>query len=263
MCPCRQGRIEELKAEQKRGSTWAKDDSPLDSRLARFAIEVTACLLLSGLVVALLMPPRNREAVNRTQCKNNLKQIALAMHNYHDVYGTFPPAVTYSADGKPMHSWRVLLLPFLGEAGLHGQYNMNEPWDSPANSQLLSQMPKVYACPSAPQSMGETHYAVPVGAKTMFPPERGVSIREITDGTSNTIMVVETQGTKLNWMAPVDLTVSAGVPGAQPPVFSSLHMGGFHVSLADGAVRFLSSNMTSQMLESLLTRNGAEAVNPF
>jgi hypothetical protein len=193
-----------------------------------------------------------------------LKQIALAMHNYHDSYGTFPPAVTYSADGKPMHSWRVLLLPFLDEVALHAQYNMNEPWNSPANSQLLSRMPKVYGCPSSPPELGVTHYAVPVGPRTMFPPERGVAAREITDGTSATLMVIETFGTSLNWMAPVDMTVSAGVPGAQPVAFSSLHTGGFHVSLADGSVRYLSYDVaTPQVLDAMLSRDGGEAVAPF
>jgi hypothetical protein len=98
----------------------------------------------------------------------------------------------------------------------------------------------------------------------MFPPERGVAVREITDGTSNTIMVLETHGSNLNWMAPVDMTVSAGVPGAQPAVFSSLHTGGFHVSLADGAVRYLSYDVaTPQMLDAMLSRDGGEIVGPF
>ena len=265
ICPYCQTEVEEFAAPATRRRTGVKPKSGAPWKIL-LIIFGGAALLMVPCLIALLLPAVQgaREAARRTQCKNNLKQIALAMHNYHDSYGTFPPAVTYSSDGKPMHSWRVLLLPFLDEVALHAQYNMNEPWNSPANSQLLSRMPRVYACPSSPPELGVTHYAVPVGPRTMFPPERGVAVREITDGTSNTIMVLETHGSNLNWMAPVDMTVSAGVPGAQPAVFSSLHTGGFHVSLADGAVRYLSYDVaTPQMLDLMLSRDGGEIVGPF
>jgi len=265
ICPYCQTEVEEFAppAARRRTGVKPKSGAPWKILLIIFG---GAALLMVPCLIALLLPAvqQAREAARRAQCKNNLKQIALAMHNYHDSYGTFPPAVTYSADGKPMHSWRVLLLPFLDEVALHAQYNMNEPWNSPANSQLLSRMPKVYACPSSPPELGVTHYAVPVGPRTMFPPERGVAAREITDGTSATLMVIETFGTSLNWMAPVDMTVSAGVPGAQPVAFSSLHTGGFHVSLADGSVRYLSYDVaTPQVLDAMLSRDGGEAVAPF
>jgi len=265
ICPYCQTDVEEFAppAARRRTGVRPKSGAPWKILLIIFG---GAALLMVPCLIALLLPAvqQAREAARRTQCKNNLKQIALAMHNYHDSYGTFPPAVTYSADGKPMHSWRVLLLPFLDQVALHAQYNMNEPWNSPANSQLLSRMPKVYACPSSPPELGVTHYAVPVGPRTMFPPERGVAAREITDGTSATLMVIETFGTSLNWMAPVDMTVSAGVPGAQPVAFSSLHTGGFHVSLADGSVRYLSYDVaTPQVLDAMLSRDGGEAVAPF
>ncbi|MFN5298872.1 MAG: DUF1559 domain-containing protein [Planctomycetaceae bacterium] len=265
ICPYCQTEVEEFAppAARRRTGVRPKSGAPWKILLIIFG---GAALLMVPCLIALLLPAvqQAREAARRAQCKNNLKQIALAMHNYHDSYGTFPPAVTYSADGKPMHSWRVLLLPFLDEVALHAQYNMNEPWNSPANSQLLSRMPKVYGCPSSPPELGVTHYAVPVGPRTMFPPERGVAAREITDGTSATLMVIETFGTSLNWMAPVDMTVSAGVPGAQPVAFSSLHTGGFHVSLADGSVRYLSYDVaTPQVLDAMLSRDGGEAVAPF
>jgi prepilin-type N-terminal cleavage/methylation domain-containing protein len=239
--------------------------SRLTARRGFTLIELLVVIAIIGILVSLLLPAvqQAREAARRTQCKNNLKQIAMAMHIYHDTYGSFPPAVTYSADGKPMHSWRVLLLPFLNERPLYSQYNMNEPWNSHWNSQLLSRMPKVYACPSAPPGTGETHYAVPVGAKTMFPPERAVSIREIIDGTSNTIMVLESHGSNLNWMAPVDVTVGVGMPEAQPVSFSSNHLGGIHIALADGSVRFLSSKVPSETLDRLLMPDDGRVVGEF
>ncbi|MFM8223393.1 MAG: DUF1559 domain-containing protein [Planctomycetaceae bacterium] len=264
ICPYCQTNVDEFEAPAKPRRKGAKGKSPSALWFVLLALGV-GLLPLVGCLIALLLPAVQaaREAARRTQCKNNLQQIALAMHNYHDTYGTFPPAVTYSANGKPMHSWRVLLLPFLDQVGLHAQYNMNEPWDSPANSQLLSRMPSVYACPSTTHGVGETQYTVPVGPKTMFPPERGVAIREITDGTSNTIMVLETHGANLNWMAPVDMTVGAGMPEAQPVSFSSRHAGGYHVALADGSVRFMLSITTRRELDGLLTRDSGDSVDPF
>ena len=266
ICSSCQGQVGVIEARGSQRASGAEHNVQSTSWLVRLALDGGACLVLLALLIALMLPAisQSPEAARRKQCRSNLSRIAQAMRNYHDTYGSFPPAVTYSADGKPMHSWRVLLLPFLGEGGLSARYNRNEPWDSPANSQLLSRMPKVYACPSSPPELGVTHYAVPVGPRTMFPPERGVAAREITDGTSATLMVIETFGTSLNWMAPVDMTVSAGVPGAQPVAFSSLHTGGFHVSLADGSVRYLSYDVaTPQVLDAMLSRDGGEAVAPF
>jgi hypothetical protein len=264
ICPYCQTDVEEFAppAARRRTGVRPKSGAPWKILLIIFG---GAALLMVPCLIALLLPAvqQAREAARRTQCKNNLRQIAMAMHIYHDTYGSFPPAVTYSADGKPMHSWRVLLLPFLNERPLYSQYNMNEPWNSHWNSQLLSRMPKVYACPSAPPGTGETHYAVPVGAKTMFPPERAVSIREIIDGTSNTIMVLESHGSNLNWMAPVDVTVGVGMPEAQPVSFSSNHLGGIHIALADGSVRFLSSKVPSETLDRLLMPDDGRVVGEF
>jgi prepilin-type processing-associated H-X9-DG protein len=263
ICPSCQGQVGVIEARGSQRASGAEHNVQSMSWLGRLALEGGACLALLALLVALLMPKGGpREAAWRKQCRSNLSRIAQAMRNYHDTYGSFPPAVTYSADGKPMHSWRVLLLPFLGEGGLSARYNRNEPWNSPANSQLLSQMPKVYACPSAPPSVGETHYAVPVGPQTMFPLDRAVAIREVTDEISHTILVLETLGSNLNWMAPLDVPVGSGTSEAPPGSFSSRHTGGFHVALADGSVRVvMHSEFPPQKLDSLLTRDGGEVID--
>src|SRR5262249_19251820 len=89
-----------------------------------------------------------REAARRSQCTNNLKQIGLAMHDYHRAHGTFPPAYSTSPDGKPLLSWRVHILPFLGQKALYDEFHKDEPWDSEHNKTLISRMPAVYTCPS-------------------------------------------------------------------------------------------------------------------
>ena len=107
------------------------------------------CLCGGGILVALLLPAVQaaREAARRMQCTNNLKQIALAMHNYHDVHGSFPAAYIADENGRPMHSWRVALLPYLERSDLYNQYNFNEPWDSPGNLKVAEQLPQTYRCP--------------------------------------------------------------------------------------------------------------------
>jgi prepilin-type processing-associated H-X9-DG protein len=127
---------------------------------------------------------------------------------------------------------------------------------------LLSQMPKVYACPSAAAGAGVTNYVVPVGPQTMFPLDRAVAIREVTDEISHTILVLETLGSNLNWMAPLDVPVGTGTSEAPPGSFSSRHTGGFHVALADGSVRFVrDGDFPAQKLDSLVTRDGGEVID--
>src|SRR5262245_32034927 len=158
------------------------------------------------LLVALLIPqPRMaREAARRMQCSNHLKQIGLALQNYHDDYRSLPPAYVVNADGKPMHSWRVLILPYLERKDLYDKYDFNEPWNGPNNSKLHMEKMATFCCPSRSASMSkpETSYVVVIGAKTAWPGANGVGMPSMTDGTSNTIVVVEMANSGIHWMEP-------------------------------------------------------------
>jgi hypothetical protein len=228
---------------------------------------VFGVLMCSGIPIALLLPAvqQAREAARRTQCKNNLKQIGLALHNYHDVYNMFPPAYVADENGKPMHSWRVLILPYLDQQALYEQYDFNEPWDGPNNSRMLNVRIPAYSCPSHPgTSPNTTAYTAIFGENCIFRGSESVPITEITDGTSNTILVAEADGTGIPWSKPHDLDVDqlgAAVIGANG--LSSHHRGGFHVLMADGAVRFVSENIGRQVLSALFTRSGGEVVGEF
>lgn len=226
-------------------------------------------LACGGILVALLLPAVQaaREAARRAQCTNNLKQIALAFHNYHDTYNSFPPAYLADEDGKPMHSWRVLLLPFLEQSALFEQYDFSEPWDSPANMQVVNTAIPSYQCPSDPAGPASmtTSYMVLSGPGTVFEGANGAKIADITDGTSNTLLVVEVQGTGVNWAEPVDLDASTlSLPfAAGPGSPGSLHPGGINAAMCDGSVRFLSNNISPDTFQSLTTRAGGEMISGF
>ena len=195
-----------------------------------------------GLLAALLLPAVGaaRGAARRVQCTNNLKQIALALHNYHDTYKTLPPAYIADEQGLPKHSWRVLILPFLGRVDLYDKYRFDESWDSPHNREVTAQVLPVYACPSVDEPATETNYMFITGKNTLFEGQQAVKFGEITDGTSNTIMVVEVRGKGVHWARPMDLDGSAlqqlrsGDGG-----IDSHHPGGANVAFADGSIRFL------------------------
>ncbi len=231
-------------------------------------IAVIGSVTVGGVLVALLLPAVQaaRESARRMQCSNNLKQVAIAMHNYHDTYQSFPPAYTVDADGNKLHSWRTLLLPFIEQAALYNQIDLDKPWDAPENQHLADTLIPIYTCPSSPDGMlPYTNYMVVVGPGTIFPDEHGIAFRDITDGTSNTILVVEVEGQQVPWMEPTDLSLDqmqmAINSGPTDP--GSNHPGGVMVSMADGSVRFLAASIDPQLLRNLITRNDGQRIDEF
>jgi hypothetical protein len=223
-------------------------------------------VVCGGLVVALLLPlTSSREPARRSQCKNNLKQIGLALHNYHDVYGTFPPAYVADASGRPMHSWRVLILPFLDQEPLHHEYDFSEPWDGPNNSRLLDRMPAVYLCPShtSPPGNTSTSYVAPFGEHCIFRGSEPVKIGAVIDGLSNTLMVGEAASANIPWMKPEDIDIATHPTLGDSAGFNSDHSAGVHFLMGDGAVRFIALTIAPQTFQALLTRDGGEAVGDF
>lgn len=126
----------------------------------------------------------------RAKSLNNLKQIVLAFHSYSDVNGRFPNDVT-DTDGKPLLSWRVLLLPYMEQEQLYKQFKLDEPWDSENNSKLLGHLPDVYKVGIEPKGEVKTYYQAFAGPKTIFEPGKKLSFQNVLDGTSNTFCVVE------------------------------------------------------------------------
>ncbi|HEV3025190.1 MAG TPA: DUF1559 domain-containing protein [Pirellulales bacterium] len=218
-----------------------------------------------GIVAALLLPAVQaaREAARRTQSANNLKQIGLAFHNFHDVYGQFPTAAGYSREGKPVLSWRVYLLPYVDAQALYAEFHLDEPWDSEHNKKLIARMPAIYQNPNLPAaSEGKTNYLALTGEGGVFDvknlPKPG--LRDITDGSSNTIIVVEAAADPaVVWTKPDDVPFDpmnplAGLTGLRPGIFQAL--------FADGHVQAIKDTVAPAVMKALFTRAGNEPIAP-
>ncbi|WP_197455290.1 DUF1559 domain-containing protein [Stieleria neptunia] len=215
----------------------------------------------TGVLVGLLMPAvqASRAAARRMQASNELKQIGLAMHNYHSVYKSLPDRAIRDENGKALLSWRVAILPFIEQQALYEQFHLDEPWDSPNNRPLLDQMPRTYADPSAIVPPGHTVFQVPQGEELMFHDAGPTAFRDVRDGLSNTIMAIESSSqAAVPWTKPVDLEIDLTDPLAET---GDSRPGGFHVLMGDGAVRFIADAIDPEVFKKLLTRAGAEPVN--
>jgi WD40 repeat protein len=194
-------------------------------------------------------------ATNMRKTQTNLKRLAKGMHVYHDGTGHFPLAIIRDKQtGKPLLSWRVELLAWIGEGELYTQFNMDEPWDGPHNRQLLDKMPKVYASPNEGSTTSKTHYQVFVGGGALFEPDKIVKFGQVSDGTSNTLMIVEAP-TAVPWSKPEDIEYH---PDRPVPKLTGLYKNGFNAALVDAQVGFFPENIDSTTLRALITKNGGE-----
>jgi prepilin-type N-terminal cleavage/methylation domain-containing protein len=281
-------------------------------------IELLVVIAIIGIVMGLLLPAvqQAREAARRSQCKNNLHQMGVALHNYESTHGVFPPGVIGTNSGGPaplqLQTWPTLLLPYVEQAALYNAYNLNVRFDHPNNAvAVLTRLP-VYLCPSQKGDpvggqYGAGHYAANAGVLPgqddglLFPLSR-TTFRDIADGSSNTLAVGElafdvggwargamnlgggggggggggaSQGfarSVLRWWR---CASACALPGINPPAtscssscersfqFSSVHAGGCQFILADGHTQFLSENISSDVLQRLLTRAGGELIGEY
>lgn len=197
-----------------------------------------------------------RLAARRTQSTNNLKQIMLALHNFHDTHRGFPAPYNTDDMGKPLLSWRVHILPFVEQGVLYEQFHFDEPWDSEHNKKLIEQMPQIYAVPGNDPKSGLTNYLGVAGANGMFAPTKrkeygkkfavGRAFAEVRDGTSNTAAIVEVNNeNRVIWTRPGDFDAPAMQPIQR---LLGLWKGGFHAGVSDGSVMFVPDTVEAEQL---------------
>jgi hypothetical protein len=195
----------------------------------------------------------------RMRSANNLKQLMLALHNYHDVEGHFPTD-SRGKDGKPLLSWRVHILPYIEQEQLYKQFKLDEPWDSEHNKKLVERMPKVLRSPRQADTLKDrTTYLAPLGPGFLWDDPKGLPISKITDGTSNTIALVEADDDRaVLWTKPEDITIDRKNPAVG---LLGHYTEGFHAAMADGSVKFVRKGADPSVLWALFTRAGGETVN--
>jgi len=248
------GRFVELLRPVRKGQNLTlANGGPKNQQMASFAT--------TGILVSLLLPAVQaaRFAARRAQSSNNMKQILLAMLNHESAKMAYPARASFDEQHKPLLSWRVHMLPYLEQDELYQKFHLDEPWDSEHNKQLIPLMPPVYRNPSSAAGPGLTTYLAVCGEGFAFDGEKGRSIAELKDGTSNTILVVDANDDHaVTWTKPDDWQYDEEEPMAG---LGETHPQGFEAGFADGSVRQLSKRISPKVFHAMLTVAGGEVID--
>jgi hypothetical protein len=217
-------------------------------------LQIFLGLVAFYLLMSFLLPDiGSREAGPVATCKNNLSNIGKALHNYQQDFGCLPPAYVVDTSGRPMHSWRALLLPQLEATAIYQLYRFDEPWDSTSNNKLRTATFPTWHCPSDESPRSEVSYLAVVDKHAAW---NGTQSRRSFDLSPNTILLIEVRGANVPWLEPRDLT-----PDGVRRLFretrsgdrESSHRGGCHVLLADFTVRFIPDDVAPAVLDQILS----------
>ncbi len=219
-----------------------------------------------GALVALLLPALQaaREAARRTGSLNNMRQIELGLLQYESDNGRLPAYASFDAKGNPLLSWRVHVLPFLGEQELYEEFHLDEAWDSPHNRTLIPRMPAFYKNPASklPADQGKTGYLGVLGKGCAFTGQKeGLTMAAISDGLSNTVNLVQVSDDAAEvWSRPADWKMD---PADMKHGLGGLHVGGWIVGFMDGGCRFVTNDLDDVVWKALLTTSGHESIGPY
>jgi len=246
---------------QPRPDDERPDARPFQFSLQRLMVWVAVFSLICGLVASgRIAVEKAREAARAARCQGKLKQLGYALAIYHDTYGCFPPAHLCDQNGKPMHSWRVLILPFVEEQAFYDQYDFSEPWNGPNNSRLATASrfrPGLFQCPSGGlEGTPLVNYVAVVGPETMWPGSECTRLAGPYNPDVQTIMLVEITNSDIHWMEPRDLTFEQAMAGIQPKSglgISSEHPSGIVYVTANDELHVLQLDIEPDELRKLLT----------
>ncbi len=245
-------------------SPRTEDDPPVGKKspVARRLVQGLMLLGILAVLVALLLPAVRsaREPARRAQCVNNLRQIALALHNYAAEHECLPPVYTVDADGNPLHSWRTLILPFIEHAPLYDMIDLSKPWDDPVNQLAFETYLSIYRCPSVVSPNNHANYLAVVAPFGCFLPTRPRELSDIPGEAHLALLVIEVDEThSVPWMKPIEPiedwlrnldTMSRR--GLETSVRTP-HPGGVQGVMLDGSVRHL----TREELDELISKTSS------
>jgi hypothetical protein len=234
---------------------------PQKRRWSRFRRRLGFTLACCALTFGLLAPPvyRQREAAERSYC--NLGEVVIAFHAYHDANGILPPAALHDAQGRPLLSWRVLVLSSgdYEKSELFKQFKLDEPWDSPHNLALLDRMPSRYLPPPGRRDKVPPHHTtlkVFVGPGAAFEGQKGVPFSDFPDGVANTLLFVETDE-PVPWTKPEDIVYDPNKPVRVRGLFRKYARACFVDRLS---YRYIPHDADQASLRAAITRNGGEKI---
>lgn len=240
------------------GQEMALVQNPLAALISRKVRSQMMADIFASIVVA---SPAGLGAVHRSTCSDHLRQISLAMLRYEIDHGTLPPAFTVDESGEPLHSWRVLLLPYLGQQELHDKIRLDEPWDSQHNRKFHIAEVEFYQCPAHALSAGRTRYAVVVGPDMPFQAGKGRPFSDFGPQSATMPLVVECKS-DVCWMDPrQDVAQEMAYAGINSTEFAnqrtrnsiaSPHPGGANFGLRGGACQFISEAIDAEDFRALL-----------
>ncbi len=235
---------------------------PADRRPS-FSLGGIALAAIAILIVVALLLPSVRQAPRtsrRNQCQNNLKQIILGILNYESANGAFPPAYTVDAEGRRLHSWRTLILPYMEHATLYKTIDLSKPWDDPANAQARASesIMGVFACPSTSLDPGFTTYLAVVGPHSVFAGPVPRQPAEVTDDRATVLTVVDAPADRaVHWMSPYDISDEDLL--ALDAESKTNHAGVLLAAYLNGHVGATSKDVDAKVLRALVTIDGGEA----
>lgn len=250
-------------------------------------VELLVVIAIIGILIALLLPAVQaaREAGRRAHCLNNLRQMGIGLHNYHDALRSFPPGGIEPRSivpGGKQFAWSAMLLPYVEQESLYETIDFGKPFSDPVNAQAAATVVAIYICPTVPRTSklhsgrGATDYGGIYGERITTPnnPPKGVMlydrvirIHEIRDGTSNTIAISEdTKFNDMQWINGLNVFDQAFAINKAPSFENDIrsdHPGGAQALLCDGSARFLPENMDLETLAAICTRDGSEVVRAY